>query len=243
MYNVSKGEYDLKSSPFDKISKNGLDLIDKLLEFDYNKRISAKEALNHPWFKEQKSKELYNEIKEEIIIKQLNNLKKYKKESIIQEIVFMYLLHNFPQMKDIFYSNKIFNQIDENDDGKITEIDLFKYMSKLMGNNILREEVSGIFKILDIGNKGFIGYEEFARASIDKEKFMNEDALRFAFRYFDVDENGEITFEDLQNLFNGNNNNDKKVNDKDIKEIINEISNDGKISFEKFTEEMKKILK
>ena len=155
----------------------------------------------------------------------------------------MYLLHNFPQMKDIFYSNKIFNQIDENDDGKITKIDLLKYMSKLLGNNTSKEEVSDIFKILDIGNKGFIGYEEFARASIDKEKFTKENVLRFAFRYFDVDQNGEITFEDLQNLFNGNNNNDKKVNDKDIKEIINEISNKGKISFEKFTEEMEKMLK
>ena len=145
-------------------------------------------------------------------------------------------------MKGIIQSNKIFNQIDENDDGEITEIDLFKYMSKLMGNNIIKERVSNIFKILNIGNKGFIGYEEFARASIDKEKFTKENVLRFAFRYFDVDQNGEITFEDLQNLFNGNNNNDKKVNDKDIKEIINEISNDGKISFEKFTEVMKKML-
>ena len=231
--NIANAKYDLKSNPLNKVSKNGLDLISKLLDKDYNKRISAQEALNHPWFKMQKSKELYNEIKDKSIInKQLNNIKNYKRESIIQELALMYLLHNFPQMKQIVYSNKIFNKIDENDDGKITEVDLFKYMSKFMGNNILKKEVSDIFKILDIGNKGFIGYEEFSRASIDKEQFMIENVLRLAFRFFDVDDNGEITFEDLQKLFNGNNN-DKKVNDKEIKEIINEMSNDGKINFEK----------
>lgn len=34
------------------LSNNGMDLLLRLLEFDPKKRISAKEALDHPYFKE-----------------------------------------------------------------------------------------------------------------------------------------------------------------------------------------------
>ena len=49
--NVKKGYIDFKSRPFDVVSKNGLDLLTKLLEYDYTKRISAKQALNHSWLR------------------------------------------------------------------------------------------------------------------------------------------------------------------------------------------------
>ena len=99
---IEKGEFDLKSQPFDKISDNAKDLIQKLLIMDTEKRINAQEALNHIWFKENRSKELFNQIYDEnVTIKLIDNLKKYKKTSIIQETALAYLVHNFPQMKDI----------------------------------------------------------------------------------------------------------------------------------------------
>ena len=55
MENVSTGKYDLQSSPFNKVSKSGKDLIQKLLVMDPKKRISAQEALTHNWFKEKKN--------------------------------------------------------------------------------------------------------------------------------------------------------------------------------------------
>ena len=65
MDKVIIGEYDLKTSPFDKLSSSGKDLIQKLLMIDPQKRLSAQEALAHPWFKENKSKELFNRIKDD----------------------------------------------------------------------------------------------------------------------------------------------------------------------------------
>ena len=60
---IKKGTFDLQSPPFNKLSESGIDLINKLLTIDVDKRISAEEALNHPWFKENKSKQLFNNIK------------------------------------------------------------------------------------------------------------------------------------------------------------------------------------
>ena len=80
MERVAIGKYDLQSSPFNKISKNCLDLIQKLLIMDPNKRITAQQALAHPWFKDNRSKELFNQIKDEATLKKLiANLKAYKR--------------------------------------------------------------------------------------------------------------------------------------------------------------------
>ena len=55
MKRVADGKYDIESPPFNKLSKNCLDLIKRLLTMDPNVRISAEQALNHPWFKDNKS--------------------------------------------------------------------------------------------------------------------------------------------------------------------------------------------
>ena len=241
---IEKGEYDLKSPPFDKISKSALDLIQKLLNKDVEKRISAQEALNHPWFKEHQSRELYNKILDQNIVqKLLNNLKKYKKSSIIQETALAYLVHNFPQMKDVINACKLFNQIDLNGDGKITEHELYKGLCTKIKSDTLEEEVRNIYQKLDMDDDGYIEYEEFVRAAVSKEKFMGDNVLKFAFRFFDKDNSGKIDFEEIEKVFK------KSVTDKDhVEEALNKIiyeadlNRDGKISFDEFSRVMKKIL-
>ena len=135
---IKKGEYDTKSPPLDKLSPNALDLMQKLLTIDVNKRINIQEVLNHPWFKEQNSKELYNKILDEKIAQRLlNNLKKYKKNSIIQETALAYLVHNFPQMKDVVNACKLFNQIDVNGDGKINQQEFLKGLQGRINSDTL----------------------------------------------------------------------------------------------------------
>ena len=94
MANIEKGKYDLSSPPFDKISQNARDLIKKMLTMDPQKRISAEEVLNHPWFKENKSKELFNKVKHRNAIKDIiTNLKSYRRTSVIQETSLAYFLN------------------------------------------------------------------------------------------------------------------------------------------------------
>ena len=241
---IEKGIYNLKSPSFDKISNSAIDLIQKLLTKDVEKRISAQEALKHPWFKDQKSREIYNEIlNEKVLQKLLDNLKKYKKNSIIQETALAYLVHNFPQMKDVINACKLFNQIDINGDGKITEHELYKGLCTKVKSDALEDDVRDIYKKLDMDDDGYIEYEEFVRAAVSKEKFMGDNVLKFAFRFFDKDNSGKIDFNEVEKVFKNSVTDKTHVEDalnKIIKEV--DLNRDGKISFEEFSRVMKKML-
>jgi calcium-dependent protein kinase len=245
METVKTGKYDLSSPPFDKISDSAKDLIQKALTMDVNKRITAEEALNHPWFKDNQSKELFNKVKDTNTIKELiENLKKYKRTSVIQETALAYLVRHFPHIKDVVNACKLFNQIDNDDDGRITKDELFKGVNALYKSSTLQKDIDEIFKNIDMDNDGFIGYEEFVRGAVNKEYFIQPNVLKFAFRYFDKDDSGEITFDEIEQLFY------ESITDKDkvhqiLSSIIKEVdvNNDKKISFDEFTYVMKTMIK
>ena len=245
MERVASGKYDLESPPFNKLSKSSIDLIKRLLTMDPEQRISAEQALNHPWFKEFKSQEIYNRINDSDTIKTLvENLKKYKRTSIIQETALAYLVHHFPQIKDVVNSCKLFNQIDKSGDGKISKAELLRGLSERYKSDTLESDVEEIYKNLDMDNNGYIGYEEFVRAAVSKEYFVRDNVLRFAFRYFDKDGSGEITFDEIEALFSQSISDKSKVHET-LVNIIKEVdkNNDGKINFDEFSKVMKKMLK
>lgn len=76
---VRVGTFDLNIEEMASVSKEAKDLIKKMLAYDSEDRISAEEALNHPWIK--KADEV---IKKEIVIEALNNLKSYNVEKKLQ---------------------------------------------------------------------------------------------------------------------------------------------------------------
>ena len=242
---ILEGKYDLESPPFDKISKNAKDLITNLLNSDPKKRISAEEALNHQWFKDNKSRELFNQINDENILKKfVENLKNYRNQSVIQETALAYLVHNYPHFKDVINACKLFNQIDTNNDGKINKEELLNGLKAKIKMENLENAVNSIFKKLDMNNNGYIEYEEFVRAAIDKEIFITDNILFFAFKYFDKDGSGEITFDEIEKVFKKSIPDKAKVHDS-LNKIIKEVdaNGDGKISFVEFCRVMKRMLK
>jgi len=238
------GNYDIKSPPFDKLSSNCLDLIKNLLNKNIEERFSAEQALNHVWFQDFKSKELYNRITDHDAIKTLfKNLKNYKRTSIIQETALAYLVHQFPRIKDVVNACKLFNQIDKSGDGKISKEELYNGLVGRYKTETLETDVDTIFKNLDMDNNGYIEYEEFVRAAVSKEYFLTENVLRFAFRYFDKDNSGAIEFNEIKALFSKSIE-DKHHIDEALKQIIKEvdINNDGKINFKEFSVVMRKMI-
>ena len=241
---VKLGRYDLESSPFNSLTPNCLDLLKKLLTIDPKQRISAQEALQHKWFKYHDSKELFNSIKDQRTIKKLiHNLKSYKRNSIIQEVALAYLVHNFPQMKEVITANKLFNQLDTDGDGKINKNDLLKGLKNHIESKTLEKDVDRIYRNIDMDNNGYIEYEEFVRAAVSKEKFIEDHILRFAFRYFDKDNSGDISRTELESIFKQGIADQTRIQEA-LDQIINEVdeNKDGIIQYSEFVHIMKKML-
>jgi len=243
---IKIGTYDLKRSPWNTISKEAISLIQGLLQKDPNQRLTAEEALNSPWFKNLKTKEKLNELK---VMKNeakfIQNLKSYHPDKLLQVATLAYLVHNFNQLEEVQEACKLFNKFDLNGDGKISKDELSKGIKSVIqiSNEKLEEDVNKIFKALDTDNSGFIDFEEFVRAAIDKEKLLNEQTLKFAFQFFDKDGNGDITRDSIKNVFFPNiNKND--VRESRLQSIIKDVdtNGDGKISFQEFSSVMRNIL-
>ena len=239
------GKYDTASAPFNSLSKNCLNLLSKLLELNVNKRLSAEEALNHPWFKENNSKLFYHQLKDESIInKLLDNLKNYQNVTILQKISMAYLIHNYPQMKDVINASKLFNKIDEDDDGIINKKELLEGL-KMKYNTIIKEEdVEQIFKNIDLNNNGYIDYEEFVAAAVNKRKFMNKNVLMLAFNFFDKNNSGEITFDEIEEIFKSSVADKSKIHES-LEKIMKEVDLDidGKVTLDQFSIIMKQLIK
>ncbi len=247
--NIHKGKYDLESYPWGIISENAKDLIKKLLILDTKKRLSAEEALKHSWFNIEIIKEMnnINSINEINTIKLIRNLINYRSDNILRCAVIAYLVHNNTQLNQAHDAIKLFNNIDENGDGKISKEELFNGLQSYLASegDKLKQDVELIFRHLDTDHNGYIEYEEFIRAAVDKEYFLNGDFIKFAFNYFDRDGNGNITLEEVKNLFYQNEKNKTNVKAQEQLQKCfdeNDINHDGSLSFDEFVKMMKNII-
>ena len=94
------------------------------------------------------------------------------------------------------------------------------------------------WKLIDHDNSGFIEYEEFQRATVNKEHLITENHLKIVFDVFDSDKNGKIDHEEIRNILG------KNISDRLLSKLMSEInvSEDEDISFEQFSTIIRKAL-
>ena len=246
--NVEKGVYDKTSYPFPSLSNLAKDLINKLLQYEPKKRISAEEALEHQWFKtaEFKKKDKVNMISPELAKELITNMTQYKSTNMLKCAVIAYLVHHLTNTEECMEASKLFTKIDLNSDGKIEKHELIQGFQKYWGipEEEVKEKVDIIFANMDTDFNGFIEYEEFVRAAVNSSIFMSLNYLKFAFNYFDRDSSGDITFEEIKKRFSQNTNYISDKMDNELREIFDkiDINNDGSISFYEFCKMMKNIM-
>jgi len=234
-------EYNTKY--LEKFSENTKDLLRKLLEKEPKLRINAETAISHKFFDEFKVKDLLTEIKDvNLIDRMIENLKNYKRKSILQELAIAYLIHNFPDLEEYAIACNFFDKIDVNNNGKISLDDLYVGLSIIKVDKIKDTDVLEIFANLDIDKNNYLSYEDFVRGAIDKNCLLDEKILSFAFKYFDKDDKGVITINEISYIFKDHLTS-KYINE-GLKKIISEVDedNDGKITYNEFCKLMRNLI-
>ena len=229
--NIKKGKYNSSHKKLIESSNEVQDLVKKLLLVDSKKRLSAIDALKHPWFKKFKAKSIYSNISEKKIKNYLERLRKYQINSKFQQMVWLFIVHNVPDTNETKDILKMFRLFNENDDGKLSKDELYNALIKYFNKNDIDKEIDDLLLLLDGSNKGYIEYEEFLGACMDKNKLLCEEHLTYAFNFFDKSNKGKITFNNIKIYFV-----DEKINEDVFRSIFDEIdtNKDGEIDYSEF---------
>ncbi len=247
---VKDGVYDTESFPYNSLSNEAKDLIDRLLTYDPNDRITVEEALEHPWFKtaEFKKKNEVNKIHLSLAKELIDNMAQYDSSNKLRCAVIAYLVHNNTNLEQCNEASKLFLSIDKDKNGTIEKEELIEGFEKywnLKGNDI-KDKVDIIFKNIDTDHNGYIEYEEFIRAAVNPKIFISRNYLKFAFSYFDKDGSGDISFNEVKERFMQNQENtNNELIEKLLKQNFDQIdiNKDGTLSFDEFCHMMKNIIK
>ena len=236
-----------KNKIWSKISDEAKNLVTKLLQVDPQKRISASEALEDIWFKNN-----INIIKEIQTPNNFNmfiqNITEFCAEQKLQQATLAFLVHNFAPKEELNELKKIFFAFDKNGDGKLSKEEFVTGLTNIdinFNHNLLfkeEESFDGLIKNIDSDNNGYITFEEFLIASINKEKILTENNLKMAFNVFDRDKNGCISHDELKYILGEYNPNAKEYLWKKMIQQI-DLNEDGQISYEEFHKMMMDVIK
>ena len=228
--NITKGVYKKSDKRWIKASKEVKDLIQKLLVYNPKKRLTAIEALKHPWFKKTDSTILYDNVPEKDVIECINNLLTYNVKSKLEELVLAYIIHNMPRQRITKSAIKLFKLVNEVGDGKLQKNELKKTLLNFVSESFLNEyDFDGQFACLAGDKIDYIEYEDFLRATLSRKRYLTPNLLEYAFKYFDEEGCGFIKMKKMKSYF-------PYVDILTFQFLFNEIDldKDGKINFDDF---------
>lgn len=191
-HKITAGKLKFEGAEWEGKSDLSKDLITKMLVVDPRKRITIKKAMLHEWFHQKKS-----ENAKPVPFHIFHALKHYKAQNKLWQEALRVIVKSL-NSEQISELKKWFTVIDKNNSGSITADEL-KQAMKLSGYQMVEEEINEIISNSAYLNEGTINYTDFLIATLDKKKLLDEQVLWEAFKYFDVDNDGTISINDLQN--------------------------------------------
>lgn len=236
LYKVKKGNFHFKGKEWSHISVEAKDLIKRCLQLNPNDRISASDALKHPWFKLRKC---VMSLDPKMDIHVLENFKNYAMLLKFQKLA-MTIVAQQSDDYELQQLKAVFLYLDEEGKGNITKGQLKKGLEH--SGLKLPQKLDLLLDQIDSDGNGNIEYTEFLAAALDRRN-LSKKLLYSAFRVFDVDNDGEITIAELAHiLYNGHKKGSITQQDvNQVKKLIREVdqNNDGKIDFYEFYSMMK----
>lgn len=227
---VLKGHIDFESDPWPLISDSAKDLIRKMLCSQPSERLTAHEVLCHPWICE-------NGVAPDRPLDPavLSRLKQFSAMNKLKKMALRVIAESLSE-EEIAGLKEMFTAMDTDSSGSIT-FDELKAGLRRYGSTLKDTEIRDLMEAADIDNSGTIDYGEFIAATVHLNKLEREEHLIAAFRYFDKDDSGHITVDELQQACQ-----DHNINDVIIEDIIKEVDqdNDGTIDYGEFVAMMQK---
>eukprot|EP00930_Biecheleria_cincta_P015676 TRINITY_DN12996_c0_g1_i1.p1 TRINITY_DN12996_c0_g1~~TRINITY_DN12996_c0_g1_i1.p1 ORF type:complete len:522 (+),score=141.17 TRINITY_DN12996_c0_g1_i1:38-1603(+) len=230
---VKAGAFTFNPADWKNVSHDAQNLIRNLLKMSQKERYTAEQALQDEWVKMKAPRATKVALSDGLV----NNLKGFRSQNKLKKAALHVIAANMneSQIKDL---REQFVAMDVNGDGLLTVKELRDGMSKA-GLTEIPPDLAQIIKEVDSNGSGTIDYTEFLAATLDRQKYQQEDVCWAAFRVFDRDGNGKISKDELTKVLADGA--VAAVAQRDIAELLKDVdaNGDGEIDFQEFMEMMK----
>ncbi|CAD8153610.1 unnamed protein product [Paramecium octaurelia] len=220
---VKLGRLKFPNEEWEFVSKEAKHLIQKMIQVDVNLRYSAAQALNDPWFQKHATNQPINK-------KVLDNLSQFQATSEFRTAIVQYIISQMTNHKEIEDLQHTFQSLDVNRDGVLSKEELIQGYKRIMKNQEQAEQqAERILEEIDKNFSGQIDYSEFIMASINQSKILSQKKIEQAFRIFDLDGDGYITKQEVEDVMGTLN--------QDVWQLFlqeTDHNQDGKISYQEF---------
>jgi len=221
---VKAGKFDFPSPEWDTISDAAKDFVCCLLKLDPSKRLTASQALQHKWIRNQvrrRTSIIKHDNERSKPFQQFMGLNKLKKKAL------SYIATNLTE-KEIGDLAALFQKLDENGDGKLTLTAFEEALASSEDFNIdLQEKMRSLREDLSLIGDETIVWKDFLAAMADKSLLIKEEKIRMAFNHFRKNGNKGMRVSFLLDLTGG------KEGAKEIIDI-DQLGNKVEITFEEF---------
>eukprot|EP00913_Durusdinium_trenchii_P012176 g11437.t1 len=229
---ILNANFRYDAAKWSKVSPSSYDFVSKLLKRDPEQRMTAEQALAHPWIvqREQMASGTDSTGLDASVV---TSLAKYAQASKFRRTgtclqVMAWSLSN-TEMAEVRHA---FMELDADKKGTIQLHELKNVLEERF--NITDEETKKIFQALDASNHEEVKYSEFLAAMMSSRIEIHEDLVRTAFKRFDTDNSGFITVEELRQILG-----ESLESEEQAAAILAEVPqfvDDNKLSYDEFIE-------
>lgn len=218
--NISTGHYVLKPERWTPISLEGRQFVKAMLEVDPAKRLTAGQALQHPWIAQRHADmDLDKGVVE--ALRTFAHSSKFRRCCL--EMMAWSLSND-----DRAQVRKEFLALDKSQQGTIKLRDLKQVLEEKL--HISNEETMEIFDALDTNHDEEIHYSDFLAAMVSTRISVHDHLLQATFKKFDVDSSGYITVDNLRDVLGDT------FEGEQVEKLLAEadLLKDNRISFDEF---------
>ncbi|KAL3723733.1 hypothetical protein ACJRO7_035839 [Eucalyptus globulus] len=195
---VLKKKPDFRRKPWPTITNSAKDFVKKLLVKDPRARLTAAQALSHPWVREGG-----NASDIPIDISVLNNMRQFVKYGRLKQFALRALAstldgEELADLKDQFAA------IDVDKNGSISLEEMREALAQDLPWKMKESRVLEILQAIDSNTDGLVDFTEFVAATLHVHQMEEHDSEKWqlrsqaAFEKFDIDRDGYITPEELR---------------------------------------------
>jgi len=172
---------------WEKVSANAKDFIKKILLSNPRKRLSNKDALNHPWLKQ-----IASLSDEPLGAEVANSLKKYANAHRFEKAIRHQMATHLTK-EELHRLRNVFEKLDTEGTGQIAVEELLRVMKEDAADAKTAETLSLLdLTSFDLDGDGQIDWQEFVAGAMHDHEVYNEDNLEKVFASLDTDGNGTL---------------------------------------------------